>query len=245
MAYKLLTYLLLSQILWACGPDNSNSPPTSVQPKPRSVEYPWMSVERWYRMHAEDVGIAAQGEGGLLFLGDSITEGWPEHLMEHYFAGYQPVNFGIGGDQTDNVLWRLQNGSVGQLQPQVVSLLIGVNNFGLRGDVPSDVVLGVEVVISELKNAFPQAHIILHGIFPYKQFANSPERAWVKEVNREISAWAVDSRIHFLDIGASLVLADGQISEEIMPDFLHLSERGYQIWAAELAPLVARLFGQD
>lgn len=246
MVYKFFAYLLFAQILLACGPTTSPpSSPTSVQPKPRSVEYSWMSVERWFRMHAEDVGIAAQGDVELLFVGDSITEGWPEDLMAQYFAEYKPANFGIGGDQTDNVLWRLQNGSVGRLQPRVVSLLIGVNNFGLRGDAPADVVAGVEAVTAELQKAFPQAHIIVHGIFPYKQFADSPERAWVNEVNHNISALAADPRIHFLDIGASFLQPDGQISKEIMPDFLHLSEQGYQIWASELSPLLARLFEQD
>lgn len=243
MPYRRLAFLFLIQFLLAC--DSSPQAPASVQPKPRSVEYPWMSIERWYRMHSEDVGVAAQGQAELLFIGDSITEGWPEHLMEQYFAAYKPANFGIGGDQTDNLLWRLQNGSVGQLQPRVVSLLIGVNNFGLRGDAPSDVVMGIQAVTAELQSAFPQSHIILHGIFPYRESADSPERTWVRAVNSEISALAAAPNIHFIDIGPQLVKPNGQIAEEIMPDFLHLSEQGYQIWADELMPLVARLFAQE
>jgi lysophospholipase L1-like esterase len=237
MPIKPIVISLLCCALLACAV----SPPASVQASPRNVEYPWMSLERWYRMHAEDVGVATRGDVGLLFVGDSITEGWPEYLMERYFGRYRPANFGIGGDRTENLLWRLQNGSVGQLQPDVISLLIGVNNFGLRDDAPEDVVLGIEAVVAELRSAFPQARIVLHGVFPYKQYAESPERVKVRQVNQAIAKLADNEHVFFLDIGPRLLEANGDLSPAIMPDFLHLSEAGYQIWADALTPLIAQL----
>lgn len=199
-------------------------------------------MERWFHMHAEDVGVAAKGDVRLLFVGDSITEGWPESLMEQHFGSYQPANFGIGGDRTENVLWRLGNGSVGQLAPEVVSLLIGVNNFGLRGDKPKDVVFGIKTVVETLRGNFPDSHIVLHGIFPYKEKAGSPERKDVMLVNEQLSKWADrDSKVHFLDIGPQLTLPNGDISAEVMPDYLHLSPQGYQIWAEALSPAIEEL----
>ena len=93
---------------------------------------------------AEDRAIAQQGGIDLLFLGDSITEMWPADAFEANFGRYDPANFGIGGDKTQNLLWRLRNGAVGQLDPKVVVLMIGVNNFGLGDDTPEDVFRGVE-----------------------------------------------------------------------------------------------------
>ncbi|MCH5375231.1 MAG: cellulase family glycosylhydrolase, partial [Planctomycetes bacterium] len=94
--------------------------PHSILPSPRVTEYPWMSISTWRDMHAEDVAIADSVDVSLLFLGDSITEGWPDSVWDAHFGAYRAANFGIGGDKTQNVLWRLQNGAVGQLNPDVV-----------------------------------------------------------------------------------------------------------------------------
>ncbi len=183
---RLIAAVLISTALTACS-DEPSSPavaaeqPEAVTPSPRTTEYEWMTIERWEAMHAEDVKIAAQGDVDLLFIGDSITEGWPQNLWEEYFGDYQAANFGIGGDKTENLLWRLNNGSVGELEPEVVSLLIGVNNFGLSEHSPDDVALGVKAVVETLLDAFPEANILLHGIFPHKQSAEDPARADVRQ----------------------------------------------------------------
>lgn len=234
LRYGLVCVLCVASLLGGCA----GKQPASVEAEPRGVEYPWMSMERWYHMHAADVGVAAKNHVDLLFIGDSITEGWPDALMQEFFGQYKTANFGIGGDRTENVLWRLQNGAVGQMNPSVISLLVGVNNFGLRGDTPEEVVAGITAVVEELQRRFPRSKIILHAVFPYKQEAASPEREAVKQVNAEIARLANDPGIVFLDVGPALIMNNGDIAPSVMPDFLHLSDHGYRLWAAELAPVV-------
>jgi len=101
----------------------------SITPAPRTVEYPWMSIARWQAMFQEDIEVAETGKVDLLFVGDSITEGWNKKIWDKSFGKWKTANFGIGGDHTGNVLWRLDNGQAGKLSPKLVVLTIGVNNF--------------------------------------------------------------------------------------------------------------------
>lgn len=239
----LIALALLGSLLLGCSDAEdtktiAEAQPEAVTPSPRTVEYEWMSIERWRAMHAEDKAIAAQGDIELLFIGDSITEGWPPALWERYFGDYNAANFGIGGDKTENLLWRLNNGAVGQLEPKVVSLLIGVNNFGLSQHAPDDVARGVQAVVETLLDAFPETKILLHGIFPHQQAAEHPARAQVRQVNKQIATLAEHERVYFLDIGDQLVTDSGDISQDIMPDYLHLSEAGYRIWGDNLQPIL-------
>ena len=214
----------------------------AVLPSPRVVEYEWMSIARWREMFAEDLAVAEQGGVDLLFLGDSITEMWPTDAFEAHFGKYDPANFGIGGDKTQNLLWRLRNGAVGRLDPKVVVLMIGVNNFGLGEDSPEDVFRGVEAVVDEVEGAFDDAEILLLGILPYGEQPGTPERAQVAEANRLIAGLDQRERVHFHDIGAAFLQPDGRIAAETMADFLHPTEAGYAVFAGQLDPLLADLF---
>jgi len=214
----------------------------AVLPSPRVVEYEWMSIERWRAMFGEDLEVAGQGGVDLLFLGDSITEMWPEDAFDANFGQYAPANFGIGGDKTQNLLWRLRNGSVDRLDPEVVVLMIGVNNFGLGEDTPEDVYRGVEAVVDEVQSAFDDAEILLLGILPYGEQADTPERAQVAEANRLIAGLGERERVHFHDIGGAFLQPDGTIAPEIMADFLHPTEAGYAVFAEQLTPLLDNLF---
>lgn len=216
--------------------------PLSVLPAPRVSEYPWMSIDRWREMHTEDVVVASNGGVDLLFLGDSITEGWPADLWESNFSRYRPANFGIGGDRTENLLWRLQNGAVGHLDPRVVLLMVGVNNLGLRGDSAQDVATGVQAVIEQARVSFPAARIVLLGILPYGQRGGTPERQRVIEVNGLLAGLAADPRVEYHDIGAAFLEPDGSISPAVMADFLHPTSEGYERFARELEPLLRAAF---
>ena len=192
-------------------------------------------------MFDEDKAVAAAGNVGLLFLGDSITEGWPDEIWNEHFGRYKPANFGIGGDKTQNLLWRLQNGSVGNLNPDGVVLMIGVNNFGLGTDTPEEVALGVEAVVGEIEAAFPNAKILLLGILPFSEQPDTEWREKVRETNVLLANLDRDPKVIYRDIGAAFLQEDGSISPEIMADFLHPTERGYEIFAGELDPLLEEL----
>ena len=212
--------------------------PLSVMPSPRVNEYSWMSISRWQEMHEEDVVIARQGDVDLLFLGDSITEEWPASTWDSHFESYKAANFGVGGDRTENLRWRLLNGASGKLDPKVVVIMIGVNNFGHGDDPAEDVFLGVEAVIDDVKTLFGRAHIVLLGILPFGEQANTPDRERVTATNALIAELGQDPRVEYHDIGAAFLEADGSISPEVMADFLHPTEKGYDIFAEQLDPIL-------
>lgn len=214
-------------------------------PSPRATEYDWMSVARWNQLHAEDVAIAAEGGVELLFIGDSIIQGWSSSVWEKYFSPFNAVNFGIGGDHTGNLLWRLENGAVGTMQPKVVVLLVGVNNFGHLNETPEQVFAGITAVVNLLQTAFPTARILVNGVFPYGEAADTPQREQVAQLNNLLSTLNERDNVVFEDHGHLLLQADGTISPEIMGDFLHLTEKGYGIWAEAMRPTLYTWLNPD
>ena len=181
----------------------------------------------------------------LLFLGDSITEGWGNNAVwQKNYGPLNAANFGIGGDTTENVLWRILNGEIDGVSPKVAVLMIGTNNFGLEGHQPPDVAKGITTIVQTLRKKLPATKILLLGIFPRDEKPNTDARKKIQKVNEQIAGLDDKKNVRFLDIGAKFTNADGSISKEIMPDFLHLSEKGYQIWADAIDPLLKQLMGK-
>jgi lysophospholipase L1-like esterase len=190
----------------------------------------------WLDVHNSLVALAKQGHIDLLFLGDSITQGWHENSTWHRF--YDPrkaANFGIGGDRTEHVLWRIQHGELDGIDPKLTVLLIGTNN--LSASTPDEIAQGVTAVVAELRHRLPKTKVLLLGIFPRGHRPDSV-RERIKSVNQKIAGLDDGTHVRFLDIGQAFLDADGTISREIMPDFLHLTRRGYRIWAEAMEPTV-------
>jgi len=173
------------------------------QALPRQKSFSWMPLHTWYQLHAEDVRLAYESETDLLFLGDSITQGWDMTLWQEYFAPYNALNFGIGGDLTQNLLWRLQNGSMGYLQPRLIILMIGVNNFGHEDASAKEVAKGVAAVVGEIKKGFPLANILLLGILPYGEKTEVANRQRVREANTLLAKLAGAHGLDTLSMGMS------------------------------------------
>lgn len=237
------TTLLAGIILsLACAGSHADAAKLSgTTPSPRTIEYPWMSVDTWNKMHAEDVAIAKQGGVDLLFVGDSITAGWNAEIWQKNFAQYHPANFGIGGDHTGNLLWRLQHGDKGKLHPKAVVLLIGVNNFGHLNETPDQVFAGIKAVVKALRKNYPSAKILVNGVLPFEESAQSPKRAMVQELNAKVATLADHQRVFVKDYGALFLQTDGSISKDILGDFLHPTAKGYQIWADAMLPDIQAL----
>lgn len=215
-----------------------------AQPFPRSKDYNWMKVTAWNERHAKHLEMIKSGGGDLLFVGDSITEGWGGAGKEVWKQEYAPgkaLNLGIGGDTTQNVLWRLANGEVEGLKPKVVVLMIGTNNFGLHQDKPADVIRGVTAVVASLREKLPQSHVLLLSIFPRDANPAAGIRTKISEVNSAIAKLDDGKAVHWLDIGKVFMEADGTLSKEVMPDFLHLSGEGYKRWAEAIRQPLAEL----
>jgi lysophospholipase L1-like esterase len=211
-------------------------------PVPRSVEYEWMSIATWRAMHAEDVAIAAKGQVDLLLVGDSITQGWhATKVWAEKFGQYRSANFGIGGDATQNLLWRLQNGDVGRLSPKLIVVLIGINNLGREEHSPEETCAGVLAVVDFLRKAFPQSRILLNAILPPDREPGSAFRAKAAATNRLLRPKAAELGLEWLDATQAILEPDGRLTPEISHDALHLTEEGYRRWANVLAPEVERL----
>lgn len=209
-----------------------------TKPTPRNVEYDWMSIERWKKMHAKNKAIAEKGDARVVFLGDSLTEMWRDDETWKAFEKYHPVNLGIGGDKTQNVLWRLDHGEVGKLNPEAVVLLIGVNNFGHFDHSAEEVFDGTRLIIQKVRVVFPNAKILLMGVFPFEQHADHLMRERLKHANAMSASLADDEHVFFLDIGEQFLEPDGSISTDMMSDFLHLNPKGYQIWLDAVYPVI-------
>jgi lysophospholipase L1-like esterase len=210
---------------------------------PRAVEYPWMSIERWRQMHAEQVVRAAKGVIDVMFLGDSLTEMWPKPLWDRNFGDLKAANFGIGGDHTGNVLWRLQEPAIAEIRPKLVVLMIGVNNINLCNEGADDVFNGVQAVVAKLRTQYPAARILLNAVLP-EAAPDSDERRRILTLNLKIRTLGDGKAVFFHDYSARFMDANGVLSRELQPDLLHFSEKGYAILAEAMRPDIERLLGK-
>jgi lysophospholipase L1-like esterase len=198
------------------------------------------------RFHHSFLQRAREGNIGVLFLGDSITNGWSwgDHaqIWNRYFAQYDPANFGVGGDRTEHVLWRIENGELDRIHPKVVVLLIGTNNIA---DPADDIGRGVLKIVERIHQKLPKSRLLLMGIFPRGADPGDPKVAAMREkiaqVNQTLAKLEDRKRTRFLDIGSKFLAPDGTLPKEVMPDSLHLNYRGYQIWAEALKPLLDQM----
>lgn len=203
-----------------------------------------MKVATWNARHEQYLARAKEGKCDLLFLGDSITEGWGNNdTWKKLYAPRNAVNFGIGGDTTQNVHWRITNGELEGLAPKAIVLMIGTNNFGLQNDQPADVARGVEALLKQLRTKLPESQILLLGIFPRDAKPDTDFRKRIAATN-ELLAKLAGEKITYLDLGSKFLGEDGTLPKEIMPDALHLSPKGYEIWGAGLEESLKKLLGE-
>ncbi len=214
-------------------------------PPPNSATIPSLAPN-FQKKHQANLEVAKQGNIDVLFMGDSITDFWrnPEGLyagkpvLDKYFGDLKVANFGIAGDTTQGVLYRLQHGEGQGFSPKAVMLMIGTNNT-IRNTAP-EIAEGVGAVVLELQKDFPKAKILLLGIFP-RGSASDPVRTTIAEINSIISKLHDGERVYYLDIGAKFLDASGNISKEIMSDALHPTTKGYEIWAEAVKEPLANL----
>ena len=221
----------------------------TVTPEPLS--HAW-ALGTWLPRHQqkleENRKLKAAGKNPqVVFIGDSITEGWEKSgqpVWQRYYAKYDAVALGFGGDHTENVLWRLQHGEVDGLAPKVAVLMIGTNNTGDRNDDPKATAAGVKAVIDELRRRLPQTKVLLLAVFPREEQPAAFLRRLNERVNAIISGYADDRYVFFANINASLLNADGTLSRDVMPDMLHPQEKGYEIWARSMDPVLKKLLSE-
>lgn len=188
--------------------------------------------------------VAGRGSIQLLFVGDSITDffGREDRGRAVWNANYAPLhaaNFGIAGDTTQGALWRMRNGELEGFKARLIVLMLGTNNIGRNSN--EDIVAGNAAILAEFRKRQPDAKILLLGIFPRGDDPANPDRATVREINQGLAKLADGKSVFYLDIGPHFLNADGTMIEGAMVDGLHPGPKGYEIWAAAMAPMVRKL----
>ena len=201
--------------------------------------------------HEAFVEIAKQGDIDCLLMGDSITDWWRRAglaVYEKHFGSLKCANFGIAGDRTQGVLWRMENGELEGYTPRLMMLMIGTNNLGggpaRPGNTPEEIAEGITAIVSKFRAKFPQAKVLLLGVFPRGALPTAPAREPIRQINAIIAKLDDGKAVRFMDIAAKLLEPDGSISVEVMRDGLHPTEKGYEIWAAAMMPTFLEMLGK-
>ncbi len=178
------------------------------------------------------------GPCDIAFIGDSITQGWEgngKNVWAKYYGSRKCLNFGVGGDRTQHVLWRFESGQLEGIKPKAAVLMIGTNNSNRDDNSEADILEGVQAIVKQMRERLPETKILVVGIFPRGE-KFSAQRGKILQVNQALAKVTDGKMIHYVDFGSQLIEADGTISKTIMPDALHLSEKGYEIWAEAIEP---------
>ena len=185
----------------------------------------------------------SEGKVDLIFIGDSITSDWESRgpkVWEQFYGKRNAVNLGIGGDRTQHVIWRLDNGNVKGISPKAAVVMIGTNNS--RDNTSEQIAEGVTVIINQLRNKLPETKVLLLAIFP--RGANDERHRVNEKANAIFSELADGEHVHYLDIGSKFMNKDGVLIRGMMPDQLHLNEQGYLIWAEAIESNLSKLLGE-
>ncbi len=201
--------------------------------------------EQWWNGNVKRISSDIEKMDGnidVVFVGDSITARWRgSENWEKHWGSFRAVNMGIGGDRTQHVLWRLQQGHLEGYKAKLFVVMIGTNNMWGRDADPAHAAAGVKAVIDLIQSKQPQARILLMSILPTGEKPN-PGREKRNAVNELISKFD-GGQVEYLDIWDKYLEPDGTISKEVMGDFLHLAPKGYDIWAESIREKVKEILG--
>jgi lysophospholipase L1-like esterase len=207
--------------------------------------------------HEQLLEKARKGRIDVYFEGDSITRRWGTSDEQYRdflanwrknFYGWNAADFGWGGDTTQNILWRLENGELDNVNPKIIVLLAGTNNVGdespqgAEDPRVADVTRGIKAVLKVCRRKAPRATIILMGITPRND--NIAVMPVIDEINERIAKFADGKKIRYLNINDKLADKDGRLYGGMAnSDGLHLDVKGYQVWADALKPIFTELLG--
>jgi lysophospholipase L1-like esterase len=214
-----------------------------MPPKPAGVsdaEFPVPREYNYFRNLQDRIDKARSGPVDLIFDGDSVSNFWhqyAENTWQKYYGALNAVAFGAENDQIKNVLWRLTHGELDGLHPKLIVLAVGSTNVGQN---PADIATGIKALVDTCRQRCPDAHILLMGIFPLGTSPNDPARAAVSQINPLISKLDDGKNVTYLDIGGKFLKPDGTLNADLAPtpNFKILSEKGFQVWADAIQPIV-------
>lgn len=248
--YVLATIFWMTHVFPLPNVPADDSKPTqhpSTSPQPRLASW-------WIARHAEkmaDIEKAndpkQQAEIELLMVGDSITHnfdqgGVGQKVWEKHFLPLNALNLGFGGDRTNHVLWRLDHLPPLKKAPKAASLMIGTNNICWGSDQPKQAADGVQSIAKKLHSMYPEMQILVLGVFPRRRNLDHPHRKQIIELNGYLPDLLKDiPNVTYMDIGEKFLDEKGFLSEDMMPDTTHPSEKGHAIWAEAIVPVLKKL----
>jgi lysophospholipase L1-like esterase len=223
-------------------PAGPKAPAAPVPAGPKESVTPVPRAGNWMQRHELINSRAVPGQVDVIFLGDSITQGWEgsgKDAWAKHFGSLKPMNAGIGGDRTEHVLWRLDNGNIKGIQPKLAVIMIGTNNS--RTNTSEQIADGIKAIVAKLREKLPETKILLLAIFPRGADNNDALRKTNTGANEIVKSLDDGKHVFYLDIGPKFLTADGVLEKKIMPDLLHLSPEGYEIWATSILPKLNEL----
>jgi lysophospholipase L1-like esterase len=216
---------------------------TAATPAPKFDKDGKTPQAGFVKRHDGFVDIAKKGGVDVVFFGDSITDGWRggggKAVWDKNFEPLKAANFGIGGDRTQHVLWRIVNGEMDGIKPKVAVVMIGTNNSG--SDPAAEIAEGVTEIVKLIRSKSSETKVLLLAVFPRGQKIPNPGTDKLTEVNKVLAKLDDGKNVRYLDIGPKFLDKEGQLPKDTMPDYLHLSGKGYEIWAEAMMPLLKEM----
>ena len=212
---------------------------TSLASSPRGRD----NKHGWYEKHEKLVAIAAGSLSSVLLIGDSLVNGLARYhrVWSKYFKPLRALNFGVGGDRTQHVLWRIENGEI-PLNLQVAFVHCGTNN--LDRDNPDEIRDGIASIVYTIQERKPNANFIVSGLLPRDQ-ETSFRRDKIKLVNQKLRKWCQSGKVrnvHYLKPDKDWTEPDGRLVERYyFTDFLHLVEEGYDKFAKSIYEAIEKV----
>ncbi|MEO5910762.1 MAG: GDSL-type esterase/lipase family protein [Pelobium sp.] len=248
---------LLSKLMEDKSLDTDIPSNTAIVPVPKLENDSY----NWYDRHAEVLQVKDAVNPEIILIGNSITHFWGgDHPVlrdsegkpratsngpkswESVFGKYRVLNLGFGWDRTQNVLWRLDNGEIDGLHPKMVMINIGTNNTtptrNARMNTPEEIVEGISEVIKRVRSKIPTAKIVVMEVLPRDANPQGNKRLMVKEINSLLEKFAKDNNIQLVNIGPGLLAPDGTFLPGMMSDYVHPTDKGYQVWADAIRDIV-------
>jgi beta-glucosidase len=217
-----------------------------AETKQHSAVNPAHRFNWWGARHEAVLERVAKGDVDLLMIGDSITHGWEgggKEMWAKYYAPRKAVNLGFSGDRTQHVLWRFDHGEIDGINPKLAVIMIGTNNSNGDDNTAEEIGDGIKAICAQLRKELPETKILILAIFP-RAPKPCPQREKNSKASELASKIADGKMIHYLDINKHFLTEDGELTKDIMPDFLHPNVKGYKIWAEAMEPTIARLMGE-
>ena len=244
LSYTLL--LLFTGILLSCS--STKTPQNKINPAAQSVQ----RDGEWWNQRHETIKSRLKSDPELILVGNSIFHTLEKEdrkeVWTKYLDRYRTVDMGISGDRTENVIWRIENGTLEGINPKVAVVLIGTNNTDgnhyVNISTPEELAAGIYRICDLLTQKLPDTKILLMGILPYGYKPNHRDNI-NKATNKLISTFTKkNSKIHYINIGHTYIDGNGKVNKELMPDYLHPNAEGHLLMFEALDAVIQKLISE-